>query len=212
MAFSLPRLKFDLAIVDPSTGKPTRAFTSFINEQVLNPIEAALRQNEQALAELAEVVLALQAVAEQAQAAQQAANENGGGTSAYGTASLVSNAWVTGALVSLTGVVAGDLTISGSGPIQNSGTSRPASGTSTGRFRIVEVVGMVDTVVFTGDFSVYSPDPSEPPTTYNMSAAAVAAFSSARTSTGAVDYRLDVIIDSGEDISNLRTYLYVKRA
>jgi len=211
MAFSLPRLKFDLSIAEPSNGKPTRAFTSFMNEQVLNQVESAIRQNQQTIAELAEIVAGLQAAISIANAALQAANEGGGGDSAFGTAGLVSNSWVTGAILNLTGVVAGILTITGSGPQQDSGTTRPASGTSTGRFRIVEVVGGIDDVLFTGDYSVYATDDGAPPTTYNMSATAVSAFSSVRSSTGAVDYRLDVIIDSGEDISNLLTYLYVKR-
>lgn len=164
-----------------------------------------------------------------AQAAQQAANDAqataddalGGGT----VSGFVDNptvsvpegfGWVSAGTVSLTGVVAGNLTIAGTGPLQDGDveiTSGSPSGYKSflGSFRVVEIVGGVDTVLFTGAMSAYQGGVVIPATVSNDSSASVSAFTSARSSTGSVDYRIDFQSISG-DLADLRGYLFVRRA
>lgn len=220
MAFNLPRLKSDLAIVDPSTGKPTRAFEALINLQILGPLESAIIDIQQNVADLQAAFAAIQAVSAVAQAAVQAANQAqetadqaGGGTATSGYQTQIINpsgvSFVPGPQVDLTGVVAGDLTITGSGPQQDDSLSAPVN--FSGQWQIVEIVGVTETVVFTGDYQVYAGTPS---TVLNQSAASVSAFVSARSSTGAVSYRLDVNRTDGGPITtlDLSTYIFVRRA
>lgn len=220
MAFKLPRLKSDLSIVSPATGKPTRAFEVFLNQQILAPLEASIATIEQNVLDLQAAFAAIQAVSTVAQAAQQAANQaqetadqSGGGTatsgSAYVTSNPIDSSWVLGPVVNLTGVTAGDLQITGSGPQQEDTIS--SSVNYSGQYRIVEIVGVTETTVFTGDYRVYAGNPA---TVLNQSATAVSAFNSSRTSTGAVSYRMDVNRTDGGIIVDLDLvlYLFVRRA
>lgn len=221
MAFSLPRLKSDLAIVKPANGKPTRAFEVFVNQQILTPLESAIQNIQQNILDLQAAFAAIQAVNEVAQAAQQAANTAqetadtaGGGTalsgSETGTVNPTGVVWSLGPVVALTGVAAGDLTITGSGPQQSDTIF--AEETVMGQFRIVEIVGGVDTAVFTGSYTVY---PGSPATVLNNSGAAVSAFTSARASTGSVSYRMDVNkTNPGVPPSpvDLDVYIFVRRS
>ena len=109
-----------------------------------------------------------------------------------------------------------NLTINGTGPQQTDAVLiAGAPGPITGEFRVVEIVGASDTTVFTGLFNVApaSFDAGEPPVVTNRSVSDVSAFSSARTSTGSVSYRLDVRRTSGGAlVSDLSLYLFARRA
>lgn len=214
----LPRLLANLAIVN-GQGQPTNAFLRLFND-AFSLIETNANQTAQNVLDLQAAFAAIQAVSQVAQAAQQAANvaqetadQAGGGTAVSGSSSAIINplgaAWVNGPQVDLTGVAAGNLTIDGTGPQQDDSMS--STDNYYGQYRVVEIIGMVETVLFTGDYQVYLGNPA---TVLNQSAAAVAAFSSARISTGAVSYRLDANrTDGGIIVSlDLLLYLFVRRS
>jgi len=220
----LPRLLANLAIVN-GQGQPTGAFLRLFND-AFTAIENNANQTAQNVADLAAIVAQLQATTALAQSAQQAANEAqatadaSGGTGTSGSAetpnvNLVTvGSWVNGPLVNLTGVIAGDLTIPGSGPQQDDDVYIDLGGTSSaGEFRIVEVIGGVDTTVFTGTFSVYNYGAGGGfYVVNNASAAAVQAFIDARVTTGAVSYRLDARLLTGQPIISLSLYLFARRS
>lgn len=179
---------------------------------------------EQAQADIAAQVLQIQAVLGLVQGAAQAANnaqETADAALGTGTVSgsdtdpsvsLIANGvWVPGPIVNLTAVLAGDLTISGTGPLQDSDVD-VTGGTATCEFRVVEVIGGVDTMPakFTGNFSVI--EGAFPATVTNFSSAAVTSYSSAETSTGAVSYRIDARKTAGGTVSDLSLYIYARRA
>lgn len=115
--------------------------------------------------------------------------------------------WVLGPQVDLTGVVAGDLTITGSGPQQDSDLA--STGTFNGQFRIVEVVGGVDTVLDTFGFTVSAGGTLG--TVLYVSA--VSDFIAARATTGAVSYRIDARRATGSaSLTSLSLYIFARRA
>lgn len=215
----LPRITVSLNIVD-ANGRATVAFS-----RLWDTFATAIEENDAAQAasilSLQEAFAAIQAATVVAQAAQETANvaqatadAAGGGTATSGSANGVTEAgvsgWQTGPQVDLTGVVAGDLTISGTGPQQDGTTV--ATQNMTGDFRVVEIVGMTETTVFTGNHSIIAGNPA---TVLNNSAATVTAFTSARTSTGAVSYRIDTQrTDAGflEAGVNLPLYIFARRS
>lgn len=222
--FKLPRLKANLAVVNKD-GKPTDFFLRLFNIDFAQRIEANENAQNQTIEDLAGIVAQLQAINESAQAAASAANEAqasadaaAGGMAVSGSASdpavdLIGSGWVLGPVVSLTGVAAGDLTISGSGPQQDSDVDMSgAKGGMSCNFRIVEVVGGVDTVVFTGNFQVFTLADGSPATVTNQSSSSVSSFVSTRTSTGAVDYRIDARGTGARDVTSLLLYIYARRA
>lgn len=240
LPFKLPRLQIRLPIVSTG-GNPTTEFHRLLNlafekiegqvNEIINVQQDIIDLQTVQTAQIAQIqnLLGIAAATNQAaQSAQQAANDAqatadealGGGT-VSGFADnpsmtvLGGFGWVNGPLVSLTGVVAGDLTISGTGPIQDGDVEIVSGGvgykTFYGQFRVVEIVGMTETTVFTGNMSAYQGGMTIPATVSNDSSAAVSAFTSARSSTGAVDYRVDFQSTSG-DIDELRGYLFVRRA
>jgi hypothetical protein len=117
--------------------------------------------------------------------------------------------WVEGPQVDLTSVVAGNLTITGSGPLQDSDVALFFSGFAVGEYRIVEDIGGTDTVLFTGSFAVTTGTPA---VVINADTEDVANFTSARTSTGAVSYRIDARIISGPAVTSLSLYVFARRA
>lgn len=153
-----------------------------------------------------------QSAASAANTAQQQADAGPSGTAQSGTdtayVTLSGTAWVEGPQVDLTGVSAGALTITGSGPQVDSNTTM-AGGVGTGyaelygEFRIVEDIGGVDTVLETFSFALYKEVSGGAATIYltDNGALSVSAFSSARASTGAVSYRLDFRRTSGSSAS-----------
>lgn len=218
----LPRLKANLAIVN-GQGKPLDYFLRFWNIDVAPRIEQQEASQDQTIADLADIVAQLQAVAAAAQQAQTTANNaqqsaDEGGTAKSGSASSTvsipsSTAWVTGPIVNLTGVIAGNLTISGTGPQQNIDVMMSGgSSLQIFNFRVVEVISGIDEVLFTGQCSVQNF--GSPPTTTvtNLSTEDVQAFSSARTSTGDVSYRIDFQGNGSRSITNLLLYIFARRA
>lgn len=226
MGFTLPKIQAADSIVD-GTGRPTTRFLKFFNFDFARAIERNDNAQSDLISELQVLVSQLQVTTEAVQQAQNAANQaqqsadgaaGGGAVSGTSTApdvTLVGAAWVLGPVVALTGVVAGDLTITGSGPLQDDNVS--ATGERTAilcQFRVVEVILGVDTVLFTGNFNVF---PGDPPlnlaSVVNSSVSSVAAFSSARASTGSVSYRIDArTTNASRTVSNLSLYLFVRRA
>lgn len=115
--------------------------------------------------------------------------------------------WVLGPQVDLAGVAAGDLTITGSGPLQDSDVS-VTGGSFAGQFRVVEVVSGVDEVLNTWSFTVSSAG-----VVSTLHSGSVADYVSARTSTGAVSYRIDARRASGTgQVSSLSLYMHARRA
>lgn len=225
MAFKLPRLKANLAIVS-GQGKPLDYFLRFWNIDVAPVIERQESSQADSIAAIQEIVSQLQANSVATQAAQQAANDAQAtadaataGNTRSGAATnpsvfVSTGVWAEGPRVDLTGVVAGLLTISGSGPQQDGDvTMSGGKGTATFNFRIVEIIGMSETTVFTGSFTGTNTGFGlEPVTISNTSAGSVSTFSSSRTSTGDVSYRIDAISPGSRGLSDLLLYLFVRRA
>lgn len=117
--------------------------------------------------------------------------------------------WEFGPQVDLTGVVAGILTITGTGPYQD-GDMSISGGDSANEFRVVEIVGGVESTIFTGSFVAAASSGGSSIT--NQSIAQVAAFSSSRPSTGSVSYRIDARTVSGGLVNSLALYIYARRA
>lgn len=184
-----------------------------------------LSQNEQILAQQAQIISTLQglnSVTGTVNDVQQGADVGSGSISgaASGMATVSGPTWVPVCQVDLVGVVAGDLTIPGTGPTQNDFATVVADGKLkrfSGEYRVVEIVGFVETVVYsTGLFTVTQTDldPDNPQTaTTNNTATEVSTFSMARASVGAVSYRLDYRQSgSGSSAGDVTGYLYVRRA
>lgn len=188
-------------------------------------------QNMTILAQQALILTALgigQSAAAAANEAQTTADTAGGGTARSGSStnpavnvsSTVS--WTHGPLVSLTGVSAGNLTITGTGPQQDSDVAVTVTNIFqvlfVGQYRIVEVIGGIDGATFGPfDFSAGTITDPESPGSYpaavnNSSASAVAAFSTPLATTGVIDYRIDFIKTSGPSVTSLLAYLYVRRS
>jgi hypothetical protein len=214
----LPRIQPGVALVDKE-GKPSRAFVTFWNTTA-NVIEKQEARQDQQILDLQDAFAAIQAVSVVAQAAQTAANNaqssaDGGAPfttsgSATGTVEAGTSGWQTGPQVDLTAAVVGDLTISGTGPQQDGSTI--ATQNITGDFRVVEIIGMAETTVFTGSGSIFAGSPA---TVLNNSSATVAAFSLARASTGAVSYRIDWQRTDGGALEagvDLPLYIFARRA
>jgi len=230
--FKLPRIQANTAIVN-NVGKALIYFTRFWDE-FATAIEGQINTINQTVADIAAIVAQLQLIVEQlqvitglAQVAQQTANDAqetadaaGGGTARSGSATNPSvnlfdpPTWTAGPTVSLTGVSAGNLTASGTGPIQDADVTitviNPGDTIAEIEFRLVEVVGGVDTYLQTWTATVSGT--MTPATVSNSSAAAVAAYTAARVTTGAVDYRVDARKTTGADVNDLSLYLYVRRA
>lgn len=242
MALKLPTFQWRNAVVD-RMGMATVAFQRFLSEYsgaierqeadqaaVLLQLQEVQASQAQTLADLAAVVADLQSLSESTQQAQTAANEAqssadaaAGGTAVSGSATdpavtLTGTGWIIGPQVDLAGVVAGDLQITGSGPIQDDDvTMTGGQGIVTCEFRIVEVVGGIDDVLFTGSFTVrnFVDQVTFDISTIvsNTSASSVSAFLDARTSTGAVSYRIDArMTTSGRTVDSLLLYVYARRA
>lgn len=180
------------------------------------------------IARLNAVVFANQQTTAAAQAAQQAANNaqmTADEALADGTVSgsaldpavtlTTVGAWVTGPQVDLTSVLAGNLRITGTGPQQDAfvylSGSDPAL-TVSGEYRVQEIDGGIETTVFVGAFSAFQGGSDPNATISNDSAASVASFNDARTSTGAISYRVDARILSGNaTIDDLDLYVYARR-
>jgi hypothetical protein len=122
---------------------------------------------------------------------------------------LVVDAWVQGPQVNLTGVLAGVLTIPGSGPVQDEDAALLGE-RITGEFRVVEIDGVTETVLLTSTFGTAISGSqvliirNEP--------AAVADYSESLTTTGNLSYRIDARLLTGDGITSLALYAYARRA
>lgn len=216
--FKLPRLKANLAIVN-GQGKPLDYFLRFWNIEVAPRIEAQEDAQTAQLDAISQLQLQQQQQLDLIYQALELAGGSAGGTSGSNTASfnLTGSSWVASALVSLTGVVAGDLKITGTGPSTQYGTSAMTGGTvAYGEYRIIEVVSGVDgDTVFTGTFYVTDQTTDEPSQILfvtHSSQSAVAAFDDPRTTTGDIDYRVETRRISGASVTGMRFYLFAQRS
>lgn len=213
-AFKLPRLKANLAIVN-GQGKPLDYFLRFWNIEVAPRIEqqeadqnAILAQIQELQASQAQQLILINEALELAGIAISLTGGNSGSTTVE--VDMLSGVWVNGPQVDLTGVVAGDLTIPGSGLFSKSGTTS-FFGDSNGLIRLVEIVAGVDTVIGgPWGFVITRTDPNPSGTVYVANASQIPTFTSARSTTGAVSYRIDTqMVDS--DVTNIDVKLYARR-
>jgi hypothetical protein len=208
-------------IIVDKAGLATKGFSRRIGEMIryievqVQSLVDLVATIQQVQAEQAAQLALIQATQVQAASASQAANEAqstadaaGGGTARSGTSIITAQpisgtGWVNGPAINLTGVVAGDLTITGSGPTGGSLTSGNAL---SGEFRLVELAG--STTLFTGTFLITDSGVT------NYSAADVAAFVQAEVTAGAVSYRFDVRRSGGSPGSTgtISLYGYARRA
>lgn len=224
-AFKLPRLKANLAIVD-GKGRPLDYFLRLFNIEFAQRIEQNETSQDEAIEAIQALIEQVQINTIATQAAQQAAND-AQATADAGTPGTKSGAatdpsvivspsvWSQGPQVDLTGVVAGNLTIQGSGPQQDEDVILTGGkGSGQFSFRIVEIISGVETVVFSGPFTATNTDYSVGPATIaNTSSGSVSSFSSFRTSTGSVSYRIDATsTTSRRSLNELLLYIYVRRA
>lgn len=225
-AFVLPRLKALFGIVN-GNGQPTDFFLRLWNLELVPRIEAQEASQDATIAAIqalqvqqAQQLDLINQALELAGLALETADAGGTTKSGSSTGSFALTSTSFGAAVAtvnLTSVGAGNLTIPGTGPSQQIGTTMMTGGTFTSaEYQIVEVDNGVDNgVVFTGQFTVTDITTDEPNqifTVNHTSADAVAAFVSARTTTGNVDYRVETRRVSGANMSGMKFYLFVRRA
>lgn len=233
--FKLPRLNQGIPIIDPK-GNPLPYFIRFWDEfcrqieSTVIDLQTVVADLEVVTADLAASIVQIQDVLEIAQAAQQTANDAqtaadnaAGGTARSGAATdpaidvtAAYPTWVSGPQVDLTGVSAGNLTIPGSGPQQDSDVELDGAASVVRNFewRVVEVVLGVDEVVFEGTFTAFRAGGGVTTTIANGSSSAASSFSLARTSTGAVSYRIDARRAPGtnDDLTSLLLYVFARRS
>lgn len=220
--FRLPRLKANLALVN-SKGNPLDYFLRFWNIEVAPRIEQQEADQDMILQQLQDVqdqqaqLLAAQEqqlilINEALMLAGIAIAQSGGNS---GTATteidMTPSAWVLGPVVNLTGVVAGNITVPGSGLYSKTGTTA-FFGDTNGEVRIVEIVSGVDTIIGgPWPFTISRVDPNPAGTVYVGNAAQLNTFTDARTTTGAVSYRIDTRMLDG-DVNNIDLKLYARRS
>lgn len=206
--FKLPRLKANLAIVN-SKGNPLDYFLRFWNNEVAPRIEKQESDQDAILEQLRLQQIAINEALMLAGIAIAATGGNSGTTTAE--IDMTPSAWVLGPVVALTGVVAGNVTIPSSGLYSKAATTS-FFGDTNGQVRIVEIVGGVDTIIGgPWNFTVSRVDPNPAGTVYVGNAAEINTFTQARTTTGAVSYRIDARMLDG-DVNNIDLKLYARRS
>ena len=206
--FKLPRLKANLPIVD-GKGNPRDYFLRFWNIEVAPRIEKQESDQDAILEELRLQQIAINEALMLAGIAIAATGGNAGTTTTE--IDMMPSAWVLGPVVALTGVVAGDLTITSSGLYSKTGTTA-FFGDTNGQVRLVEIVGGVDTIIGgPWNFTISRADPNPAGTVYVGNAAEINTFTQARTTTGAVSYRIDARMLDG-DVNNIDLKLYARRS
>lgn len=217
MALPPPDIQMSVPVTVPETGTMTSYFSDWLT-RTLSAIITQTNSNTSIIATLQAQQKQILAQQQQIIAANNAANNASGGTAgnAQGNfSSLTTSVWTNGPTVSLTGVAAGNLTIFGSGPTQDNSTGVNAIsgvlGDFTGDWRIVEIVGAVETVVFSGFWHGERDrdDAGIENIFYNTTDTSTVSIPA--TSTGAVDYRLDFRSPSC-DITSALLYLAVVRS
>lgn len=223
--FKLPRLKANLALVN-GKGNPLDYFLRFWNIEVAPRIEAQEASQDKTIADIAALQLQQQQQLDLIQQALQLAGlaletAQGGSDSKSGsntaTFSLTGTGWVSASVVNFTGVVSGNLMLTGTGPLVQFGTTSMSGGTVMyAEYRIIETVSGVDgDTVFNGTFYVTDQTTDEPSQVLfitHSSQSAISAFSDPRTTTGDVGYRVEVRRTSGATVSAMRFYLFTMRA
>lgn len=206
--FKLPRLKANLAIVN-SKGNPLDYFLRFWNNEVAPRIEKQETDQNAIIEELRLQQIAINEALMLAGIAIAATGGNAGTTTTE--IDMTPSAWVLGPVVALTGVVAGDVTIPSSG-LYSKSTTTAFFGDTNGQVRIVEIVGGVDTIIGgPWNFTISRVDPNPAGTVYVGNAAEINTFTQARTTTGAVSYRIDARMLDG-DVNNIDLKLYARRS
>lgn len=130
------------------------------------------------------------------------------GQATLGGITVDSASWVSGPTVALSGVTAGmpTLTLTGSGPLSAASQGGPMDG----EYRIQEIVGITETTVYTGRFTVRTL--SNGSTIINLPNP-VNTQTFGRIATGAVSYRLDLRKTAGAGrATGLSAYLFARRA
>lgn len=221
MAFKLPAIQQNVPVTDPESGMMTAYFSDWLARTLQQLVDqtnqmAGVIANLQAQqAQVVAALATLQATQVATAKAQQTADTAGGtsGRSGFATATLnVGLGWSPGPQINLSGVSAGNLAIHGSGPSQGSTTYADAGGW-TGQWRIQEIIGAVETTVFSGTFtSVYIADPFGNVTYYLWNDTDTTNVSIPATSTGSVSYRLDLEFTDPVSAYNVVANLYVYRS
>lgn len=213
--FQLPMVQQGVPFVDLKTGALTGYASDWLN-RILKQITDQVNVIDNNIAGLQAAQAQIQAVQQQLLAVIAAQNPpTGQHGSVTGTASTVGSGWSSLTVIHLTGVAAGNLTYPGSGPSQIDGTVVNPSGPVgdfVGDWRIVEIVSAVETVVFTGTYAAgRHRDDGALPFASTVDNASATTGSVARTSTGAVDYRIDIRA-IGFEVDDVQLALYVARS
>lgn len=212
----------------PITEKGDRPSVVFINW--MNLMLSALKAN---VTSINNSILALQAqqatfLAAQnsattaqltAATAQATADSGGAARSGNATGTInVGSGWSAACQVDLLTVSAGNLTIEGTGPLQDVTTDITPPGIYTAAWRVVEIVGAVETVVFTGSYDAnhftinVTESIVEQLYLYNTTDTSAGAVTIPRASVGSVSYRLDLQGVSGVVFYNVIGTLFVRRS
>lgn len=200
------------------------------SNQFVQAINGLFSQLGGQINQLVAATAAANAAAQAAAAAQQTANAPpSGATKGSNTSTgltINSLGWTAGPQVDLVGVVAGNLTFSATmagdvtgGALTGGTVYDPVNGSQTaaGTFRLVEIDGATETVVYTAAFQAYEVLYLAYGVAYfyiNYDASAIAAFVDARVSVGAISYRLDLRMGTPSTAiaSHVTAYLFVNRA
>lgn len=221
MVLRLPRLPSGFRLTGPD-GAVSSLFLRWFNVDYANAIENAdaaqnitLAQIQQTLATAAQAAAVATAAATVATTAQTAADAGGSATARSGTgvASITtvdSGAWVSGPVVNLLTVSAGNASFPGSGPEFTGISLSNPSDFFNGEFRIVEVGS--GTTVYSGSMSAYQDvELSGLVFVTNDNVVDLSTFSVARATTGSISYRLDARWLSGPQLNATYT-LFARRS
>lgn len=203
----LPRIQRGIAIVD-ATGRALDYFLRLLDQAFTMIERSDARQDELLATQQAQLAFINEALT---LAGIAIAGSGGNSETATTEIDMTPSAWVLGPVVDLTGVVAGDVTIPSSG-LYAKGTTTAFFGDTNGQVRLVEIVGGVDTIIGgPWNFTISRVDPNPAGAVYVGNAAEINTFTQARTTTGAVSYRIDARMTDG-DVNNIDLKLFAKRS
>lgn len=203
MAFQLPLLSLTQAIVD-AAGKPTTVLQRWW-QTMAKAIEAQENNQDTNISQI-QAALALAGTGVVSTDATSGTAKSGQATTTGLT--VDASTFVNGPLVALAGITAPmtHLTLTGSGPQ----SALSSAGPMDGEYRIVEIVGVTETTIYTGTFTVKTLGTGA--TVINL-ANPVNTTIFTRAASGSVSYRLDVRKTAGAGVANaLQAYLFARRA
>ena len=214
-----PEIQQGVPIVQLDDGSSSTYFTLWL-AQVLGAIVNQTNLNTSAIAAITATQSQIIALQQQLLAIQQAQSGSSGHSgAANSTVNVTGSAWVHGPVVNLTGVAAGNLTYPGSGPGQVNATAvNPTTGVQgsfVGDWRIQEVIGASETTVFSGTYEAQrqTGDSGIESILWNLSSTT---GSVARTTTGAISYRLDIQANDAMlgdfEVQQVQLAIYVLRS